>query len=109
MRVGAKGGRNGLFGLSVEVVHRSRKPTPEKVLLARTREWHEERRSVDLDELMPRRGFEVLLRRWVLERTFAWICHNRGMSKDYERLCASGEEFVYATVSRLMVRRLARA
>ena len=41
--------------------------------------------------------------------SFAWICHNRRMSKDYERLCASGEAFVYAAMTRLMVRRLARA
>jgi hypothetical protein len=46
---------------------------------------------------------------WVVERSFAWICHNRRMSKDYERLCASGEAFVYAAMSRLMLRRLARA
>jgi putative transposase len=50
-----------------------------------------------------------LARRWVVERTFAWICHNRRMAKDYERLCATGEAFVYAAMSRLMVRRLARA
>jgi 5,10-methylenetetrahydromethanopterin reductase len=31
----------------------------------------------------------------VVERSIAWICHNRCMSKDYERLCASGEAFVY--------------
>ena len=43
------------------------------------------------------------------ERTFAWICHNRGMAKDYERLCATGEAFVYAAMTRLMVRRLAGA
>jgi transposase len=73
------------------------------------REWHKEGRSVDLDELMSRRGFEVLPRRWVVERTFAWICHNRRMSKDYERLCATTEAFVYAAMTRLMVRRLARA
>jgi transposase len=48
-------------------------------------------------------------RRWVVERSFAWIGHNRRMSKDYERLCASGEAFVYAAMSRLMLRRLARA
>ncbi len=48
-------------------------------------------------------------RRWVVERTFAWICHNRRMAKDYERLCATGEAFVYAAMTRLMVRRLARA
>ena len=97
------------FGLKVEVVYCSPKLTPEKVLFAWAREWHKEGRSVDLDELMPRRGFEVLPRRWVVERTFAWICHNRRMSKDYERLCATGEAFVYAAMTRLMVRRLARA
>jgi len=31
------------------------------------------------------------------------------MSKDYERLCATGEAFIYAAMTRLMVRRLARA
>ena len=34
---------------------------------------------------------------------------NRRLSKDYKRLCASGEAFVYAAMIRLMVRRLARA
>ena len=97
------------LGLSVEVVHRSPKPTPEKVLFAWAREWHKEGRSVDLTPLLPRRGFEVLPPRWVVERTFAWICHNRRMSKDYERLCATGEAFVYAAMTRLMVRRLACA
>jgi hypothetical protein len=38
-----------------------------------------------------------------------WLCHNRRMSEDYERLCATSEAFVYATMVRLMVRRLARA
>jgi putative transposase len=55
------------------------------------------------------RAFQVLPRRWVVERTFAWISHNRRMAKDYERLCATGEAFVYAAMTRLMVRRLARA
>jgi putative transposase len=58
---------------------------------------------------MPPRGFRVLPRRWVVERTFAsWISHNRRMAKDYERLCATGEAFVYVAMMRLMVRRLAR-
>ncbi len=97
------------LGLSVEVVHRSPKPTPEKFLFAWAREWHKEGRSVDLDELLPRRGFEVLPRRWVAERTFAWISHNRRMAKDYEKLCATSEAFVYVAMTRLMVRRLAHA
>ncbi len=44
-----------------------------------------------------------------IERTFAWISHNRRMAKDYERLCATGEAFIYAAMTQLMVRRLARA
>jgi putative transposase len=44
----------------------------------------------------------------VAERTFAWISHNRRMSKDYERLCSTSESFVYTAMTRLMVRRLAR-
>jgi transposase len=47
-------------------------------------------------------GFRVLPRRWVVERTFAWISHNRRMAKDYERLCATGEAFVYVAMTRLM-------
>ena len=43
------------------------------------------------------------------ERTFSWLSQNRRMSKDYERLCASAEAFVYAAMIRLMARRLARA
>jgi len=52
---------------------------------------------------------EPAARRGVLERTFAWISHNRRMAKDHERLCATGEAFIYVAMTRLMVRRLARA
>jgi putative transposase len=44
-----------------------------------------------------------------VERTFAWISHNRRMAKDHERLCSTGEAFVHAAMARLMARRLARA
>jgi transposase len=40
---------------------------------------------------------------------FAWLSQNRRMSKDYERLPGSSEAFLYVAMSRLMVRRLARA
>ncbi len=54
-------------------------------------------------------GFRgVLPRRWVVERTFAWLGQNRRLSKDYERLCETSEALIYAAMSRLMVRRLAR-
>ena len=58
--------------------------------------------------MLQQRGFEVLPRRWVVERTFSWLGQNRRTSKDYERLCATGEAFIYVAMSRLMVRRLAR-
>ncbi len=44
-----------------------------------------------------------------IERTFSWLGENRRMSKDYERLCATSEAFIYAAMTRLMVRRLPRA
>ena len=72
-------------------------------------EWAKEGKKVDWQKLLPPRGFQVLPRRWVVERSLAWICHNHRLSKDYERLCATGEALVYAAMTRLMVRRLARA
>jgi putative transposase len=58
---------------------------------------------------MPPQGFVVLPRRWVVERTFSWIDQNRRMSKDYERLPATSEASIYVAMTRLMLRRLARA
>jgi putative transposase len=97
------------LGLSVEVVHRTPKPTTEKTARIWAEEWAKEGREIDWQRLLPRRGFEVLPRRWVVERTFSWLSQNRRLSKDYERLCATSESFVYAAMTRLMVRRLARA
>lgn len=53
-------------------------------------------------------GFHVLPKRWIVERTFAWLDQNRRLSKDYERLLATSETSVYTAMSRLMIRRLAR-
>jgi putative transposase len=99
-----------VLGLSIEIVRRPPKPIPEEV--ARTwaqEEWAKEGKEVDRQKLMPPRGLVVLPRRWVVERTFSWLSQNRRMSKDYERLCATAEAFVYVAMTRLMVRRLARA
>jgi putative transposase len=97
-----------VLGLSVDVVRKPKKPVPEEVAEAWAREWAKEGKEVNWQRSMPPRGFRVLPRRWVVERTFAWISHNRRMTKDYERLCATGEAFVYAAMTRLMVRRLTR-
>ncbi len=51
-------------------------------------------------------GFQVLPRRWVVERTFAWLGRNRRLSKDYEVLAETEEAWIYVAMSRLMVGRL---
>lgn len=52
------------------------------------------------------KGFTVLPKRWIVERTFAWIGRNRRMSKDYERLPETSEAWIYLSMVRLMTRRL---
>ncbi len=52
------------------------------------------------------KGFVVLPRRWVVERTFAWIGRCRALSKDYEATCESSEAWIYLAMTHLMLRRL---
>jgi putative transposase len=56
-----------------------------------------------------KKGFQgVLPRRWAVERTFSWLGQSRRLSKEYEHLCETSEALIYATMTRLMARRLAR-
>lgn len=55
------------------------------------------------------KGFKLLPRRWVVERTFGWIGRHRRLSKDYEGRTQTSEAMVYWAMTRLMIRRLARA
>lgn len=55
----------------------------------------------------PMPAFTVLKRRWVVERTFAWLGRYRRLSKDYEYLPKSSETMIYPAMSNLMLRRLA--
>ena len=51
-------------------------------------------------------GFHVLPRRWVVERTFAWLGRYRRLNRDYERKPTSSEGHVYLASIRLMLRRI---
>ena len=79
------------LGLSVTVV---RKP----------RRWM--RCPVDEEPPPYPAGFQVLPRRWVVERTFAWLGRYRRLSKDYEALSETEEAWIYLAMSSLMLARL---
>jgi putative transposase len=73
-------------------------------------EWAEETFGWDLEVI--RRpadadGFQVLPKRWIVERTFGWFGWYRRLSKDYEVLTGVSEAFIYAAMIHLMLRRLA--
>lgn len=53
------------------------------------------------------RGFCVVRRRWVVERTFGWLMRHRRLVRDYERTTASAETWVYIAMIRIQLRRLA--
>jgi transposase len=53
------------------------------------------------------KGFQVLPRRWVVERTFGWLIRNRRLSRDYERLTGNSEAMIKIAMIRLMAIRLA--
>ena len=52
-------------------------------------------------------GFEVLPKRWIVERTFAWISRNRRLARDFERYATTVAAFIRLAIIRIMLRRLA--
>lgn len=54
-------------------------------------------------------GFEVIPKRWIVERTISWIGRNRRMNKDYERRVQTSECLMKVATIRLILKRLARA
>jgi transposase len=53
-------------------------------------------------------GFQLLRKRWIVERTFAWLGHSRRLSKDYEELVENSEAMIHIAMIRLMLQRLCR-
>lgn len=60
-------------------------------------------------EEKPKEGFRALPRRWVVERSFAWLGQPRRLARDYVHLPHTDGTMIYAAMSRIMLRRLARS
>lgn len=75
------------------------------------RSWCEEHTGWQL-EVVPRNTesstFEVIPRRWVVERSIAWVFRNRRLARDYERKVQTSECWLKVAMIRLMLRRLGR-
>lgn len=73
------------------------------------RAWVKDQFNCDLEVVKKKKrgkGFRVLPRRWVVERTFAWLGRSRRLSKDYERKPSSSEAQVYCASARLILRQI---
>jgi putative transposase len=70
--------------------------------------WHLLAIRVQISIQQRARQYAVTSKRWVVERTFAWLGRYRRLSKDVEYLCATSENWIYVAMSHLLVRRLAR-
>lgn len=80
------------FGIELEIVRR-----PLKGM------WVH--KDTDISSLKFEEGFKVLPKRWIVERTFAWMSKYRRLSKDYEYLPSTSESMMYISMSRMMLRR----
>ena len=80
--------------------------------LAWLKSWCKKEGSWELEIVerdLQSKGFKVLPRRWVVERTFGWLSRNRRLAKDYERRVQTSEILIEVATIRLLLRRLARA
>src|SRR5687768_823891 len=97
------------LGWSVDLVERPKKPAPEEVLMRWAREWAEEDVAVDWQKLLPPQRLRGVAEEvgggadYSLDRP-----QQEDELRDYERLAATSEAFIYMAMSRLMLRRMAR-
>ncbi len=75
------------------------------------KEWVADKKQthkIDLEVVIPEgEGFQIVKRRWVVERTFAWLFNFRRLSKDYEAQTDSSEAFIHIGMIYLLINRLA--
>jgi putative transposase len=69
--------------------------------------WHTQGIEAEISIQQKVRNYAVTSKRWVVERTFAWLGRYRRLSKDYEYWCQTSENWIYIAMSCLLVKRLA--
>jgi putative transposase len=76
---------------------------------ARTQQVEPRTQQVELEVVKRNEsgGFVVMARRWVVERTFAWLMRSRRLCRDFERLARTVESLIYVAMTRLLLNRLA--
>ena len=84
------------YQIDLDIVKRPRKRKWVRVI---------EGQEVDFSKIFDG-GFKVLTKRWIVERTFAWINRSRRLSKDYEYLPSASESWIYLSMIRLMLKRM---
>jgi putative transposase len=75
-------------------------------------EWVKAEYGLDLEIVVKaknQKGFVVLPQRWKVERSIAWLCRNRRLSKDYEYHTECSEAMIYLASIHLLIKRLANA
>ena len=105
-----KDGAKILFTENLKYFHKLELTWADGAYAGKLIKWAEENHHHKL-EIIKRnddvKGFVVLPRRWVVERTFSWL-NNRRLSKDYERLPKTSESLIYLAIIRLMLRRITK-
>ena len=69
--------------------------------------WRTGAWSVQIVKRSGAAGFEVLPKRWIVERTFAWMSRNHRLARDFERYATTVAAFIRLAMIRIMLRRLA--
>jgi transposase len=82
-----------VLGWTAEIVRHPPKTAPEQVMSAWVREFNKEGVPIDLEKLVPEKGPRPFLpKRWIVERTLAWLGQNRRLSLGTTRGCRRAQK-----------------
>ena len=70
------------------------------------RQWLKDTLNIETEVAPKEPGFKPARKRWVVERTFAWISRQRRMSRDYERTTESSVAMIFISMIRIMLKQL---